>query len=1414
MLARLKQAIRNYNSEIEDAIRTGDIEYFNKLTEEEISHHLPNACPIFYLIRHWNKPDPEKFVLIRDKILEIYPECCAVDNALQWATEYPDAQAAAWLLMQRDSDRWGNKKRSLELKYSSLKYMYEECTALHYAIIKGNAAVAEAILKKYPDLINMFLKMRTVEHHRRGPETYSKWIECSPLYLAIRFNETQLIDVLLKYGADPSLCSYYTLSHYSMGGGTYRERGIAANELQYLRRKNYLHIKEAALIKAIKSNKIDQINTFFSENAPCFLTIPLFSSDEISKGMTALHYAAFYDSVEASKLIINMSKAADKAISAKDAHNRIPFHIALVAGNLATVKYIYSLCSKTTKDWLINRENIERVYYIDIRRNWEYKSLHCAIDYGHIDIVDWLLANGAYPNATYGKNTPLHLAVMGECNSGAIVQLLLNHKSTKINVRNSDGLTALEIAITKGKLEVIQALFNHPDIDKADIERRSYHHNPALYYAITNNYSEVAVCLIEQGADVTQGDCFSHASPLHLVVTKTNFSEQAITALTQSIIDHRAEVNSLDVNKETPLDYAIRANNEIAIRVLRRAGAIRGKDLSQPQNSLSTESSFLTFINELRRDYDKEVTEAIKYGNARYFRNLRPEEVKQVAKAKPLHKLIEYFEYFNQEQLTEVKNAIFEKFKSAHLLENVFGIFPEIKKVETPFHVAARSNNLNAMKWLLSLSRSDILDEVTVDESVIEKCLHQYDDNQDYGRGYTPLHLAVAYGRQEMVSLIANKYSSTLKQNYEYRHYGRLLDYIIPRYTNYRIDQISDPGTLSINHLRSIQNKLIDVINPKRRNNNSQDTPQLQIVKTIIEANSFLIDFPLDDTGLTALDFAAESDQEILDFVTSKLKEKYPSGEDGKDNEAAQFLQSIRKKTEQKEVAPSVEDEQEIVHRLPPLTGDSSHLAANHSDAIRENSHFEIETMEGVSSVGEESCPKQTSPISLLKDFEFRRTCEDKRSFLDFFGDEENPEFFSISFESKSSKLTEHSEATSTLHEEVFNFSKKRDDLVANRCEFKPTTDEESPRFTSDEPIHVTIPSRPDDDQSGIMAIPAEKSLKPCTVADITESGCEESFSSAPESCATAEFASTVGIAGGIMATDKKSDIAKIIQSKEQEKSDKRLAELVTEKPEAAQTVSRTSSNRPVLFLDDKDLLSTVAVASVKKMPKDDSSQAGVFLPKGIADTNASTSSNLLATSQLPKPQFISPIPVITTNSRFLKTYQDFFNKLLKNPVVDQNKEMLSIKHALENARNSLEKHNEKNDLHDDLKRQIEEKKLIREVINNVSDAINESEKKLKLCLVFFCIFPVFKLGAADELSQYFSSLQEIKKQLSQAKIDSSDWNFDLSNYDVVKKMRKTNYNESWLTYFSSVFSRNSGDQSSEKNEGSDFPRGVYPPML
>ncbi|MFN2254630.1 MAG: ankyrin repeat domain-containing protein [Candidatus Promineifilaceae bacterium] len=226
-----------------------------------------------------------------------------------------------------------------------------------------------------------------------------------------------------------------------------------------------------------------------------------------------------------------------------------------------------------------------------------------AAAWDHLDIVEFLLANGADPNAVEEGDggTPLQIAAW--FNYPEIVTILLeNGAEVDIRRTDEDGMTPLHGAASTGAKEVVALLIEAG----ADVNLQDFRFgNTALLYAVVyalegdtqvemtrmlldagadpnlaskrgktpimtavqnNNIrglNEIITMLLEAGADPNRQDYIGD-SPLHYAARA---GEDEVVAL---LIEHGAAVDSLNNAGQTPLDVA--TNDEI-VEMLRDAGA-------------------------------------------------------------------------------------------------------------------------------------------------------------------------------------------------------------------------------------------------------------------------------------------------------------------------------------------------------------------------------------------------------------------------------------------------------------------------------------------------------------------------------------------------------------------------------------------------------------------------------------------------------------------------------------------------------------------------------------------------------------------------------------------------------------------------------------------------------------------------
>lgn len=122
--------------------------------------------------------------------------------------------------------------------------------------------------------------------------------------------------------------------------------------------------------------------------------------------------------------------------------------------------------------------------------------LHLAAFFGHKDIAEVLLANGADVHAQSCnalQNTALHAAVAGQ--KAVLVPVLLAH-GADVNARQHGGWNPLHAAAQNGDVELIQLLI----ANGADVKARADNNQSALDLALTKGHQPAVELLEQHGA--------------------------------------------------------------------------------------------------------------------------------------------------------------------------------------------------------------------------------------------------------------------------------------------------------------------------------------------------------------------------------------------------------------------------------------------------------------------------------------------------------------------------------------------------------------------------------------------------------------------------------------------------------------------------------------------------------------------------------------------------------------------------------------------------------------------------------------------------------------------------------------------------------------------------------------------------
>jgi len=223
-------------------------------------------------------------------------------------------------------------------------------------------------------------------------------------------------------------------------------------------------------------------------------------------GCTPLIIACFEGHFEICSLLLENSD-----INAQLTDGNTALHLAVEKNNLEMVNFILGV-----KNILVDKQNgrcapihlaclknkIEIVGMLIragadvnvLQETYGNTPLQIAIYNSFNSLIEFLLDNGADPNFFDGEQTPLYMATLYK--NTKVVSLLIK-RGANVNLRNSDGTTALQGACWGGIVEIFKILVENG----ADIFNQNESGNTILFDACFGGNMEICKYLIENGVD-------------------------------------------------------------------------------------------------------------------------------------------------------------------------------------------------------------------------------------------------------------------------------------------------------------------------------------------------------------------------------------------------------------------------------------------------------------------------------------------------------------------------------------------------------------------------------------------------------------------------------------------------------------------------------------------------------------------------------------------------------------------------------------------------------------------------------------------------------------------------------------------------------------------------------------------------
>jgi ankyrin repeat protein len=211
-------------------------------------------------------------------------------------------------------------------------------------------------------------------------------------------------------------------------------------------------------------------------------------------------------------------------------------------------------------------------FFINLSVSWagSYEDFFQATQRDQVQVVSNLLSRGFDPNTVNVNAEP---AIFDAWDHGAlkVLESLIRHPNTKLNVKNSHGESLLMLVCLKGQINMAKLMISR----QADVNQPGW---TPLHYAATGGHTSLIQLLLEESAYI-DAESPNGTTPLMMAARYGN------AKVTQLLIDEGADVSVKNQLGLTAMDFAIQGARPDSVRVMQLAlEALDASDKAKSRN--------------------------------------------------------------------------------------------------------------------------------------------------------------------------------------------------------------------------------------------------------------------------------------------------------------------------------------------------------------------------------------------------------------------------------------------------------------------------------------------------------------------------------------------------------------------------------------------------------------------------------------------------------------------------------------------------------------------------------------------------------------------------------------------------------------------------------------------------------------